>query len=330
MNVSTISFFPKLGLASIAAISGLSPPFLPQRAEPETTSEIPYVAFGDSLTTGSSVETCRENRQRSPWGCSESPTAAVPYPNRVAQSLGYRFSNKISDYVPEQFEKRSLDLYRAGTWGYTIQEAASAHQASQNNGWLPQLSAISRATRLVTGSLGINDLHFSDVATWAKLYLRPGGDHITPRVRQKIAERTADFDELFRVLRDARDRGVNVVISLYYNPYDVDDNACADLRTIGNRIVNTLDDELQERAHQEGFDVADFRRSFQGHGSGSRDSYVFGTECKLSSAIVAVLPKWMGGGGGTRALAVRFDPHPNNKGTAAMAQAIMEEFNNAD
>jgi len=291
----------------------------------------PYVAFGDSITTGSSIATCQENRRQSPWGCRESPTAAIPYPDRIAQALGYEYSDDPQTYS-RPTNANSLTALRVGIWGYTAQEAAQAKQTGRNQqgSWQPQLSAVEHANSLVTGSLGINDLHFSDVKKWAKLYITPGRDRVSEEAASIVASKSREFDSLFASLRVAQDHGANVVVTLYYNPYDADNQQCTDLRAIGERIVNVLDNELLERAHTAGFDVADFRRPFTGHGSGSAEPFVFGTQCKLSSAVADWLPTWLGGGGGKSTLGIGFDPHPNNKGTLAMANTILQEFNNAD
>lgn len=317
-----------------AFISGFTNTFLPNYAlgdELPQSNTPAYVAFGDSLTTGSSVPTCVENRKRSPWGCSEKPTAAIPYPDRVAKSLHMTYSDKPNDYAKYSFSNR-FDLYRAGIWGYTVQEAASAQTAGHNSegNWLPQLDAIKQARQLVTGSLGINDLNFSNVSKWVKLYLKPGDDYITPAVAATLQSRTNDFDQLFTALKTARSNGATIILGLYYNPYDSNNSQCSDLETIGNRIVNTLDAELLSRSRADGFKVADFRRSFTGHGAGSPHPYVFGNQCKITSAVVDSLPTWLAGGGGKDAIASGFDPHPNNAGTTAMATAILQEFNNAD
>ena len=300
---------------------------------PGTGNDFSYVAFGDSLTTGSSVATCKENRQRSPWGCQEQPTAATPYPDRIAQQLGFKYNDKPAFYKSYDSVAK-LDMYRAGIWGYSVQEAAQAQDSGTKPKvqptWLPQLQAVQQAKQLVTGSLGINDLHFSDVKKWASLYVRPGDDHVAKEAQAIIAAHSGDFDQLFESLQQAKANGATVVVTMYYSPYSSGQKDCDDLENISNTLVDTLDDELMSRAHHAGFDVADFRRSFQGHGSGSKQPFVFGTQCKLSSAIADWAPTWLGGGGGKFSLGVGFDPHPNNAGTTAMANAIIGEFNNAD
>jgi len=289
-----------------------------------------YVAFGDSLTTGSSIPTCQDDRGSSPWGCKENPTAAVPYPNRVAQALHLTYSDSPQDY--RQGRTNQLGLYRAGIWGYTAQEAVRAQKNGHNEvgNWMPQLEAVKRARQLVTGALGINDMQFSNVAKWAKLYLKPGGDHITPEVQAVIKTRQKDFNKLFGSLQDAKENGAKVIVTAYYNPYDADTAGCEDLKEIGNRIVDTLDTELIDRAHQSHLSVTDFRRKFSGHGAGSQDSYVFGSECKIDAVFRTWFLSLVRGMDAQKAVAIKFDPHPNSNGTLAMANAILQEYNNAD
>lgn len=277
---------------------------------PETDAPA-FVAFGDSLTTGGSIPTCRPDRKTSPWGCTATPPAASPYPDRLNAEFGY---------TDQKYR-------RVGIWGYTVQDAVRARQNGRNDEgtWQPQLATIEQATDIVVGALGINDLRFSDVLFWAKKYYAKG-DQVEPAARQLLAERSADFDQLFASLAKARDNGALIVIGLYYNPYDSPNHYCGDLENIGNSIVNTIDAELERRARAENFNIADFRPAFRDKGAATSDSYVFGTQCKTSTAVADWLPKWMGGGGGKDAIAEGFDPHPNDKGTQAMAQTILRSF----
>ncbi len=276
--------------------------------EPEIALDT-FVAFGDSLTTGGSIQDCNPNRQASPWGCTGRP-AATPYPDIVREALGFD----------------SEGYKRVGIWGYTAQEAAQARQDGKNREgeWEPQLLAIEEANGLVVGALGVNDLQFSNVLLWARKYFQPG-DQVTTTAKHLLAERKEDFDRLFHSLKVAQENGATVVLGLYYNPYDTPNTFCGDLENIGNRVVNALNTELVHRAKAEGFLVADFRPAFRNRGSGAPDALVFGTECKATSALMAWAPQWLRGSDGGRALGIKFDPHPNDKGTQAMAEAIIQE-----
>lgn len=270
------------------------------------------VAFGDSITTGFSIPGCVEDREVSAWGCTGNPNT-TPYPERVASDLGYD---------PNE------DLMRTGIWGYTAQEAALAKINGHNDEglWQPQLKSVETASDLVVGSLGINDLRFSDVLFWVKQYYHPEGDRVAQAAQHIIAQKTEFFDQIFDSLEIATSNGAKVVVTLYYNPYDTSTRFCGDLENIGKAVVDSLDQELAQRAKAKNMLVADSRQAFKDHGAGSDDPYVFGSQCKTSSAIANWLPAWLGGGGGTKAVGAAFDPHPNDKGAEVMAKTIEKEL----
>lgn len=275
-----------------------------------------YVAFGDSLTTGFSVPSCDGRRDLNRNGCSGPPTV-VPYPDRVASALGIAAVDRV------------------GVWGYTAREAVTAYHAGRSpareGGWEPQLAEVDQAGVLVTGALGINDLHFGDVRHWAWLLLQRQVDE---HVAFHLGQMDGDLTQLFGVLRRARERGAKVVVPLYYNPYD--SGRCIVLPHLADKIVGPLDAELARRAEHDGLAVADLRAAFAGHGAGSPNSYVFGRACDLATAALAYsaawnpftlpLTLWRGGPHeqGERNIQLLFDPHPNSAGTAAMAQAVLE------
>lgn len=278
-------------------------------------------------TTGGSIPGCAPNRRVSPWGRTGSP-AAIAYPDRVAAARGYSYSSHYQLYQTYAPDFVPLDLNRVGIWGYTVQEAVAAHRKGRNDegSWRPQLTAIEGATGLVVGALGINDLQFSNVLFWAKNYYNAGSAQVALAAHQLIQARAGDFDVLFASLSQAKRNGAQVIVTLYYNPYDSSNRFCGDLENIGNAVVDSLNLELANRARSNGFTVADFRPAFRDRGSGTAQSYVFGTQCKTSTAIADWLPSWLGGGGGQEALAAGFDPHPNNAGTQATAQVVTERI----
>lgn len=290
------------------------------------TGTVPYVAFGDSITTGGSVPNCHFSAATSPWGCTT--TSAVPYPDRVAATLGYSYTDDAAKYKAAAPAPPSFDLFRVGIWGYTVEEAAADEKNGSNaqgGPWLPQLTAVGGAQKLVTGSLGINDLHFDDVKKWLGLFTTSEfSDRVTTEAANIIQNRSADFDAMFNALDAAKTRGAKIIVTLYYNPYDTFMDRCLVLKTISTRLLNVVDGELSKRAQAHGFLTVDFRPVFQAHGAGSSDPYVFGTQCKAASAVSDWLPKWLGGGGGGSVVDQKFDPHPNNKGTQAMADAILK------
>lgn len=287
-------------------------PFETEQSSGILDSTVAMVAFGDSITTGFSIPGCVEDREVSAWGCVGAPNSE-PYPERLATDLGYDLSE---------------DLMRTGIWGYTAREAALDRTNGRNNKgtWQPQLKSAETASELVVGGLGINDLRFSDVLFWVKQYYHPSGNKVSEAAQQIIVENSVSFDQIFTSLQMAKSNGAEVIVTLYYNPYDTSVPFCGDLENIGDGIVDTLDQELAQRARAKNMLVADFRQAFTGHGAGSDDPYVFGSQCKTSSAIANWLPAWLGGGGGVRALGAAFDPHPNNKGAEEMVKIIRQEL----
>jgi lysophospholipase L1-like esterase len=297
-----------------------------------------YVAFGDSLTTGFSIPKCDSDRKDSPWGCFKNqPPPAVPYPDRVASALGYSFSDDPGYYKQVAPGYPTTDLDRVGIWGYTAREAAAAQAAEHDadGPWLPQLSAVKHAQQLVTGSLGVNDLHFGDVGFWASRYLTGGTGKVASEAQKLLNADDAALDAEFSALTTAKSNGAKVVVTQIYNPYDNGRLDCKPLRDVGRTITDTLDSELGKRAQAAGLQVADWRPVFLGHGAGQgANSYVWGTDCSIEKAISEVVPKWVPvyafgvivfpfNGGGVKAIHQEYDPHPNNAGTTAMANAIL-------
>jgi len=118
-----------------------------------------------------------------------------------------------------------------------------------------------------------------------------------------------------------------VVITLYNNPYDVnfpDGFDCGDLKSIGGTVVNVIDGSLYAKAQASGIMTADLRGPFTSHGAGASNNWTFGTHCDDDS----ILWSWRLGWSPQCSNACqqedesKFDPHPNNAGTCAIAQAI--------
>ncbi len=303
----------------------------------DTGSGPEYVAIGDSTTTGFSVPTCSEDRVTSPFGCVGDPPA-TPYPERIAAA-----------------DTRFDDLDRKGIWGYTIADAVAAYVAGRNaeGSWVPQLTAAEDARELVTVSLGANDMNFSDIQHWLgqcigvkqKSFLGVVYDtDIVVRedeCREAATDRATsdalsdDMDSMFGVLDTASSNGASVVVTLYYNPYNDKkvinnwfDRSCHLIHTVGDIITAAINDELQRRAADHGFVVADFKPPFEGHGAGSDDSYVYGSDCETIGALTAVdfdlgWPP-VDPDDTLREVQRRFDPHPNAAGTQAQAGTILE------
>lgn len=274
-----------------------------------------YAAFGDSITTGFSIATCGTGSP-TPHGCTEDRSEqppARPYPDLIAGSSPH--------YRPER---------RVGMWGETLANAVTPPA--------PQLAAIESATSLVTGALGINDVRFSELGLWIDRCL---GDLLRCHFYAKDAVAALDpfLDRLFSSLQVAKERGATVVITLYYNPYDSENPNCSELSAIADTIVGALDDELEARAHAAGFLVADLRTVFAGHGAGSKDPYVDGWACSIDGALSAEPPPAVDEetkksaaiysymySASLQGFAPVFDPHPNSRGTRAIADLILSEL----
>lgn len=270
---------------------------------------VSYVAFGDSITTGFSVGTCIESNTTQRNGCG-GHRPATPYAELVADGLGSPYST--------EFE-------RVGVWGARVKRAAEAYEDGPdipNEGtWTPQLRVVDEATDLVTGALGVNDVEFSDFGHWLDHCLEVGG--CESHMLEHLALMDPYLDTLYERLVSAETRGADVLVTLYYNPYEEMDG-CEITYSIADSITYFLDRELNNRATDAGLGVVDLRPVFDGHGAGSSDPYVFGTTCKDADAL-SLLPQWVEDPSLTQfAVAVAYDPHPNAKGSEAIADSILE------
>lgn len=281
-----------------------------------------YVAIGDSTTTGFSVPTCHEDRATSPFGC-VGAGPATPYPERVAMG-----------------EPAFVSVYRLGIWGYTIDEAVTAatqgHDAT--GPWEPQLLAVSKATKLVTVSLGANDMDFSNVLMWAQECVQfelANPNSCEDAATNKAENLRFDIQAMMDRLDVAQRNGATVVVVLYYNPYNDEKDGglfgvlprdCGLIHNMSEIIVGALDNVLQDEASKHGFLTVDLRPAFRTHGAGSNDSYVFGSDCDVIGGLGAIDIDlgWPPVGIDESVIKQRFDPHPNDEGTAAQADEILK------
>lgn len=298
-----------------------------------------YVAIGDSTTTGFSIPECDGDRVNSEYGCT-GPTPATPYPVRVESSTDVG------------------TLERKGIWGDTIARAVSAYESGSNGPnepWEPQLVAAEGATELVTVSLGANDMQWSDIESWVSAcvgvrYSEFFGRRVARglEVREqsckdeadrRVADVADDMAQMMEVLDLPAERGAQIVVTQYYNPINDrkqihrwgpipdTDRDCSQIHTLAQIIIDTLNEELGEQAAAHGFTVADFRPGFDGHGAGALEPYVFGVDCELiglGSAVDFDLRDGIDWDGSIENAGEQFDPHPNNDGTTAQAEAVME------
>ncbi len=134
------------GLLLAAGCSGTAPAPLPATPTPRPTPTPtpppgPYVALGDSYTSGLMIEP----QTGEPKGCARS---AVNYPSLVAGELRLAGAD---------FRDVSCSAARTGDLTGT--------QRTDDGANPPQLDALSAATRLVTVGIGGNDAGFVDVIT---------------------------------------------------------------------------------------------------------------------------------------------------------------------
>lgn len=300
----------------------------PAQCSPDPSAISQYVAFGDSITTGYSALTCVDDRAGSKNGCSGFQPA-TPYPNLVADGLS------LSPFNLDE-------MNRVGIWGSTAEEAAKSYDAGTNaydaahsdaGSWEPQLIAVGGATQFVSGALGINDMQFNDVPHWMQFCLPPEGsvESCEYHAAAHIAEMDPYLDRLFYALGRARLRGVNVAITLYYNPMDSNPGpdakeGCEITQYIADVILDALNDELTDRALQGGLAIADPRGAFDGHGAGSDDPYVFGSTCSDLEAMRAIPSLAPGGEGFKKTIGILYDPHPRTAGAEAIGEAVLTAF----
>ena len=304
-----------------------------------------YVAVGDSTTTGFSVEECEENREISKFGCVGADPPATPYPVRLSRAGDPAFD----------------ELERVGIWGYGVQEAVAAYNAGQNEQgpWEPQLKAAEKASSLVTVSLGINDIEFSDFMYWlgACVTVRWGGffkgldldiknDECKDAALAKVfdPDLQSALDEMFEILEATQERGATIAVTLYYNAFNHKkdlflrpDGDCKVTHNLGKIVIGAMNPQLKRRALERNMAVVNLEPVFDGHGSGARgdDQWLFGTECELAGALDALLGAtidfefdWppITSPDAMRKLQIAFDPHPNDRGTEAQANAILDEI----
>ncbi|MET8703462.1 SGNH/GDSL hydrolase family protein [Kitasatospora sp. NPDC004723] len=137
---------PAAGPETVAAAApdGSAPPraaaVTTPKPTPTPTPTGPYVALGDSYTSGLKIS---PQQEAEPKGCSRS---AVNYPSLVAKALGLS---------GDRFHDVSCSGARTGD--------LTGAQSTDGGSNPPQLDALTPATRLVTIGIGGNDAGFMDV-----------------------------------------------------------------------------------------------------------------------------------------------------------------------
>lgn len=297
----------------------------PVQAPPPPPPGPAYVAIGDSLTTGYSIPSCEDNPEVNRNGCTgnDGVPTIEPYPSRVARALGFSAGQ----------------LNRVGIWGYGAEQAKIDNDKGYNEKgqWEPQLRAMEKATSLVTGVLGINDMHFSDVPHWVYHCTDPLN---FPEFDRDNCQRHADadlqrpeFQSALKVMFDklnviSAKSGMKVIVPTLYNPYD-DDDSCEMTFSTADVIVKTLNAEFARRAGPQ-VRIANVYDAFVDHGAGSGQSYVFGDECDDSTGASRGIITKIGeifGAGDAGGVMRHYDPHPNIYGAQVMADIITARYN---
>ena len=354
-NVNDCTTIP-IGITLANAFA--TPIMMPTRGGP------PYVAVGDSITTGFSVTGCFADPLYSAYPCTGPPTV-TPYPDNLADKLGLSHTDNSLDYLPG---RPQTQLERLGIYGISLSEsmddAANGFDGSTGDSgpWLPQLLEASRATSEVTVTIGANDLQF-DNGYWLYRYLTGGYSGVQADVRNILTDdkspnhpRPTGFparnevgalQALSDALVKAVHNGAKVNVTLQYNPVFGNNvgllsspAGCDYPHTMAAALVNTLDDEFLRPTVNSaalraggGMHVDDLRPVFDGHGSGSPQSYVFGSKCDVNTFLVEGIwpvlqnqfPNLDFSTAQTlieQTLAGPYDPHPNALGSAAIADCI--------
>jgi hypothetical protein len=289
------------------------------------------VAVGDSTSTGFSVPTCEEDRVVSAFGCIGNPPA-TPYPDRIAGAGG-----------------RYADEHRVGIWGYAVHEAVTDANSGNNadGSWTPQLLRAEHATKLVTVSLGADDMRFADVTYWLTQCTVKQFSTIKlscyDAAHKRAEAMRPDVRAMMTRLDAAKRNGATVVITQYYNPYnsrkevgpfDVASRDCTPLWAIAQIITGQLNRVLGEESTKHGFRLAPLAPTFAGHGAGAKDSYVFGSDCDVAGAATSARynlgwPPSFDTSASKLQLPKRFDPHPNDQGAQAQSGQILDQLNAA-
>jgi len=199
----------------------------------------------------------------------------------------------------------------------------------------------------VTGVLGINDMHFSDVPHWVLECADPYRAVIFQRIdfdRQRcqdhadahldpLEEEGKEFSDALNVMFSglstmAGKPGVKVVVPGLYNPMHSGWD-CEMTYNIADVIVKTLNAELDKRSTGTSIRSANTYDAFKDHGSGSSEPYVFGDDCSDKAGVGRGIASKIGelfGVGDAGGLQRHYDPHPNDRGAQAIADKIVAAY----
>ena len=253
-----------LVLGAALALSGCGSSSPPPATTHTPASQI-YVALGDSYTafpgTSSQISAvCRRSGQN--------------YPHLLAAALGYRLIDVSCSGA------RTTDL-----------------TSSQSPGTAPQFSALNAATRLVTISIGANDLQLSTLLLGGCILFRnvPAAAH-NPCELQTFAEATRGLQLLeprlvtdYRAVR-ARAPHARVLVVGYPEILGISGTCSAFPLATGdvayvNAINIGLNRAIQRAATTARVEFVDLARASMNHGICSRDPWINGITMAVGRAI---------------------------------------------
>lgn len=254
-----------------------------------------YVAIGDSVSTGCSVES-------NPDGHADClpPAGVVGYPDLVLALLR---ANVDPNFV----------LIRRTFWGDTADDLRS---------FMPEL--VSFKPDMVTITLGANDFRFGDWQYWKPCLDSPSAckaaiiAHANELKEDFLSTQDTDPadghpDGILRILKE-QSPSSKVFMTGYYNP--ADRKSCDDIYDFGDGLLfngsrDGLEDAIEESAKETGYKYVAVHPDFKKHGIMSADPWLYGTVCTLEAAIGRC--SWD---------VSACDPHPNQSGQNALALAV--------
>lgn len=314
---------------------------IPPTTPPPPPNGASYVAFGDSIPTGFTAATCNRASPTDIFypaslnDCSGAPPA-TPYPSLVASGAPNSGLGSPDNVA---------------VFGYSAVNADEVYSHGYTDPFWPEYAHVAGATTLVTGALGINDISPDSsipaylVNCYEDLILNsPGACILTAAHYMSVtAPNTvvppyqAIHDEM-NLLHAVNDRGADVAIPLYYNPYTENDSSCELLHLVADVQTKVVNQQL-ERWYPSSptFQYVDTDPLFEGHRVGDASSWLSGKSCSIDDFINAFLPPDLEIAGvgvtpntpgphGAKAAAILIDVHPTQPGQQAIAQAIIAQL----
>ena len=305
------------------------------------TSPLPgpaYVAFGDSIATGFTSATCNPGSASSLFdgdtlsACYGTPPTA-PYPSLLAAD--------VAGLGPVQ---------NVSVFGQTAMGADETFRYGWRTFQWNEYPYVLRATHLVTGALGINDVMLdSEIPSYIVKCLQDIENGTVDRCMSTAAHwlltvpdgydvspYQAIHDEM-DVLHQANVNGVHVIVPLYDNPYTDEDPNCSLLHMIAGVQVELVNYVLQKwYVSSASLQYVETDSHFDGHRVGDPQSWVSGKSCDAAQLLNTFLPADLqiaaipitspdSAPHGYKAAAILIDPHPTQQGQDAIEEAILRQ-----